>query len=277
MAPLHRRLLVTVSSLVVLLAVPRPGLAQFEMNVSTWMDAWSDQEYSTLYTVATGYDASWGCNHWDYSGELFISGPHSGYTSGPGLGLGLSVLNSEGGTYEVTVSFQFYCDCVWGYVGFGDWTQAQLQPQCGDERGSIIEEYASRAVNLQPSCSDFTTSAQSTYFVPSEYNKDGYHQWYIARGSLLSGADTVRSSYGSQLIVNGSYRCPDKQCDENCNAIGGGRHMHGDAMDFNSYNDDDIWRNITSAAAMVSGACIEPLNESTNSHAHVDFRPSCPW
>jgi len=241
------------------------------------MDAWSDQEYTMLHTIAVWVDNSWGCSHWDYSGVLFVNGPNSGYTSGPGLGLGLSLPNYGGGNYDIEVGFQFYCDCVQGYVPFGDWTQAQLQPQCGDERGSIIEEYSSRGVDLQPSCSDFTTSASSTYFQPHEYNKNGYHQWYIARGSLLSGADTVRSNYGSALIVNGSYRCPDKQCDIRCASIGGGRHMHGDAMDFNSYHDTPTWWAIRNAANTVSGRCIEPLDLSSNSHVHVDFRPSCPW
>lgn len=152
----------------------------------------------------------------------------------------------------------------------------QAPPQCGDERGNIIEEYVSRGVNLQPSCSDFTTSASSTYFSSSEYNHNGYHHYYISRSSLRSGADATRTNYGGLLVVTSGYRCPDKQCDINCGAIGGGRHMHGDAIDFASYSSDATWDAIADAADSVAGSCIEPMSVSTNNHVHVDFRPSCP-
>lgn len=248
-----------------------------EMVVSFYEDAWTSGDYSTPYTIVDAEDLTSGCNHWGYGIEIHLSGSSgSDWNSGQGMSVGTSLPNYGGG-YDITSSLSFNCECGVGPFWAGSSTQVQVPPQCGDERGSIIEEYVSRGVNLQPSCSDFTTTASSTHFVPAEYDKNGYHQNYIARSSLLSGAEATRTNYGAALVVTNSYRCPDKQCDINCSAIGGGRHMHGDAIDFNSYSNTSTWDAIKNAADAVGGSCIEPMSLSSNSHVHVDFRPSCPW
>ncbi len=240
MAPGRRLLLTTVLSLVVLFAAPRPGLAQFGMEVSTWMDAWSDQEYTMLHTIASGVDSSWGCNHWDYSGVLFVNGPNSGYTSGPGLWLGLSLPNYDGGNYEIEVGFLFYCDCVGGYVPFGNWTQSQLQPQCGDARGTMIGEYETRGEYPLPSCADFVNSGGTANFSWGELNdqwsggnEGSHYPWGMDMSGTASALEIVRNIYdrGGIRLTSG-YRCA--QGNRNVGGVAGSYHIRARAADMKS-------------------------------------------
>ncbi len=153
------------------------------------------------------------------------------------------------------------------------------------EVATIINEYlfrgvtgydaAGRVVPHDPPCSEFTNSASSGYFSFSEFNHNGYHDWAIVTARLRNGADATLAAYGGQLIVSSAYRCPDKQHDVNPHDwFAGGRHMHGDAIDFVTH-DLQQWLAVK-AAAKAAGACVEPLTASSTDHVHADWRGTCP-
>jgi hypothetical protein len=140
---------------------------------------------------------------------------------------------------------------------------------------AILQEYPARGVAFAPTCSDFTTDANSDYFIHSEYNHNGFHTWAIARQTLRTGADGTRVSYNAPLIVSSGYRCPDKQYGINPGAIVGGRHMNGDAIDFDTGDSQTVW-DAMKIAAKANGACVEPITMSTVDHVHADWRGTCP-
>jgi hypothetical protein len=130
-------------------------------------------------------------------------------------------------------------------------------------------------VDFVPLCDDFHQYTFSYWFSASEFNHNGYHSFFLLQNGLYLGADDTRNTYGSALVVTAGYRCPDKQNDINSDAVIGGRHSHGDAMDWASYSNDTIWTNIRNAAN-TNGACVEPKLQSSNNHVHADWRGSCP-
>jgi uncharacterized protein YcbK (DUF882 family) len=182
---------------------------------------------------------------------------------------------AQGETPPEGVYFQIIVNVV-GVMPPPEPAQATInRTECSDARTRIIREYRTRNTDWTPACADFVTVMNSTYFVTNEYNHNGYHTNFIARQTLTVGADASRSTYGSPLVTTAGYRCPDKQNDINANAVHGSRHHHGDAMDWASYNDQNIWTLIR-AAAKANGACVEPSNLSTLNHVHADWRGTCP-
>lgn len=136
-----------------------------------------------------------------------------------------------------------------------------------DAGGSIVA--------FDPPCSDFTDNASSPHFSFAEFNRNGYHPWAVVMDRLISGAEATRAAYGGPLAVSSGYRCPDKQHDVDPNHwFSGGRHMHGDAIDFVTTSMEH-WLAV-SAAAKASGACVEPVAASSTDHVHADWRGTCP-
>jgi hypothetical protein len=106
---------------------------------------------------------------------------------------------------------------------------------CGDERDTIIQEYATYCVSLTPSCSDFNTSASSEYFQHSELVVNEPYSWSLIRQPLTInksvgyGLDRWRELSGGTHTVTSGYRGPAHN-----QAKGGApnsRHQYGDAVD----------------------------------------------
>lgn len=136
-------------------------------------------------------------------------------------------------------------------------------------------------VPYDPECAEFISASMfpagdSPYFTFAEFTNQSYHSWAVITDRLRIGANATRAAYGKPLIISNGYRCPDKQHDVKPNEwFAGGRHMHGDAVDFETGNDLATWQAIK-AAAKSAGACVEPLESSTKNHVHADWRPVCP-
>lgn len=153
----------------------------------------------------------------------------------------------------------------------------RVLPACGDERDTIIKEYADCGVDLTPACADFTKTAHSKYFTFNEINT-GDFAWALVSKTLTVaasegyGLDKWREEYGSARIINSAYRNPVRNA-----AIGGAaksRHMHGDAVDFrNGAGTQAEWDNMKAAALRAKADWIEPLNgPCALKCVHADWR-----
>lgn len=113
---------------------------------------------------------------------------------------------------------------------------------CHDSRDNLIQEYKTYQVNLWPTCTNFNTSAHSTYFSNAQLtvNESPAYGWSLLVQEMLRCIDLWRASYGP-ITINSAYRNPAHNA-----AIGGAansRHMHGDAVDFNNPTKDTNGRN----------------------------------
>jgi len=130
---------------------------------------------------------------------------------------------------------------------------------CGDERDTMIAEYATRRVNFRPYCVSFSNGGGSANFSWSELN-GGFQQgnphnpWGIIRPALTGGLEATRANYNRGGIrLTSGYRCPhgNSQADGAPQSL----HMHGRAADM--YSNDHPWTedefNLLKAAADVTG------------------------
>src|SRR5690606_8243370 len=154
----------------------------------------------------------------------------------------------------------------------------QAPPQCGDERGTMIQEYVDYGVGLTPSCSDFASGGGSAHFSWSELNGgfstgNPHGPWGKVTGTLTSGLEETRTNYnrGSIVLASG-YRCPHGNA-----AVGGAsqsRHMWGDAADMYSAAHPwsfAEWTLLSEAAEQAGATFIEPYSQDP-SHVHADWR-----
>lgn len=136
---------------------------------------------------------------------------------------------------------------------------------------TIISEYQTFAVRLQPTCGDFAAAGGSTHFLWDELN-DGFTDgnphppWGMIRQTLLNGLEATRTNYnrGGILLTSG-YRCPHGNRD-----VGGvpqSYHMHGVAADM--YSADHGGRNWTEEEFNLLKAAAEATVPSP--------RESFPW
>ena len=145
-------------------------------------------------------------------------------------------------------------------------------------RNSIIYEYVSYHVDLNPPCSWFTQTASSTHFTYAELTVSSGEVWALVREPLtISGAayglEEWRSLLGgvAQTVTSG-YRGPAHNA-----AIGGtphSRHTHGDAIDLQNVTQTLDEYNVKATAA--HGAHADYV-EPTTGHCglgcvHADWR-----
>lgn len=143
---------------------------------------------------------------------------------------------------------------------------------CNDERDTMVKEYVDLGVDLRPSCGDFTQNAHSAHFSFAELNS-GDFSWAILRTTLLTGIENTRTNNGdSALTVNSGYRNPKHNATIPGSAPNS-RHVHGDAVDFQS--SADTWDSVRKAGKN-AGACSEPQELSGTGHVHLDWRGTCP-
>jgi hypothetical protein len=148
---------------------------------------------------------------------------------------------------------------------------------CGDERDTIIAEYATYGVSWTPGCDDFSQTAHSDHFTFTEFNSGDY-SWAIVKAALTIpetssyGLERWRKEYGSSRIINSAYRNPKHNSD-----VGGAkdsRHMYGDASDLrNESRTEDEWTNMQAAATRAQADYIEPRNGPCDiGCVHADWR-----
>jgi peptidase M15-like protein len=114
---------------------------------------------------------------------------------------------------------------------------------CDEEVQTIIGEYQTFQVNLQPACADFTNNGGTANFSWSELNggwaQGNPHQpWGMVTGALTTGLEATRTNYnrGGVLLTSG-YRCPHGNAD--VGGVANSLHMHGRAGDM--YSAEHTW------------------------------------
>jgi hypothetical protein len=168
------------------------------------------------------------------------------------------------------------CEQFWTTSAFSS-TQAVVSG-CGDERDTIIGEYATHGVGFTPFCEAFSTAGGSEHFSWGEWTTSGFHQpWAIAAPDIFVHLEDTRANYDrGALSITSGYRCPHK------NALIGGapnsRHQYGDAADLvpleQSWSYDE-WVLLGSAAQQAGATFIEPWGSGpgqTDDHVHADWR-----
>ncbi len=144
---------------------------------------------------------------------------------------------------------------------------------CNDDRDKIIKEYVDASIEFTPSCNDFTQSDHSDHFSFSELNSGDFSSWAILRSAMLSGIEKTRTNNGGvALTVNSGYRNPNHNAQIPGSAKNS-RHVHGDAVDFQSSSDN--WDTLRKAGKDAD-ACSEPQDLSGTGHVHLDWRGTCP-
>ncbi len=166
-------------------------------------------------------------------------------------------------------------DYRYPYCNYADDQAAPPPDACGDERDTIIAEYAEHGVGFRPFCTSFRNDGGSTNFHWSELNggfQNGnpHNPWGIITIGLLNGLESTRVNYNRGGIrLTSGYRCPHG------NAAANGKpqslHMHGKAADM--YSSDHSWTetefNLLKAAAdATSPAPIESLFWGTYADRH---------
>ena len=157
---------------------------------------------------------------------------------------------------------------------------------CFNALDTIIAEYKNPlyGIDFVPVCNDFTQVSPSSRFPfrPAS-GQIGYLNWgdnpFWAILTPYFGANLdylAASGPPFDLAVTSAYRNPRKNWEISRSV--NGPHTHGNAVDLDAKHDDQKWiqlrtfiRNATGVVG--SGACIEPLIQSSNSHVHVDWRP----
>jgi Peptidase M15 len=132
---------------------------------------------------------------------------------------------------------------------------------CGDIRDTIIGEYLSYDVDLQPQCNFFTSGVNTEYFTYSQLN---YPSPRTAPAKYPDAIFTeaalgfVNNWYSRVTFpINSGYRCPSQ------NAAAGGthnsNHMNGVAFDAgNSAKTQAQWNALKSAAVQAGADWTEP-------------------
>ncbi|MEK8032913.1 D-Ala-D-Ala carboxypeptidase family metallohydrolase [Ideonella sp. DXS29W] len=148
---------------------------------------------------------------------------------------------------------------------------------CGDSRDSIIREYDTYNVSLNPTCSNFTNRRRTEYFAFSEL-ETGDYSWALLRTPFMAakstgyGVDKWRYEYGGPRYTNSVYRNPARN-----SRVGGAsqsRHMYGDAADLdNRSNTSSEWNNMYYAAGRAHADWREPSNGPCGYACnHADWR-----
>ncbi len=149
---------------------------------------------------------------------------------------------------------------------------------CDPEVQTMIGEYVTYQVNLQPTCPDFTNNGGTTHFTWSALNGgfaqgNTHNPWGMVKASLTNGLEATLTNYnnGGMLLTSG-YRCPQGN-----HAVGGAvqsYHMHGRAGDM--YSADHPWTEdefnlLRAAAQTTSPPPIEALTwtEYADHHFHA--------
>ena len=169
----------------------------------------------------------------------------------------------------------------------------KTSPLCHDDRDQFMPEYVTFGADFVPSCQKFKdaeTYGHNEVFSFSVMNysdikRNDHPNWALLESSMLSAIQVISADYDSSLTVDSAYRSPFVQyevtketCAQNnevpCHQHPRDRHIHGDAVDFNTYNDPDIWWGLYYVVryTVSPNACIEPHN-SKYDHIHVDWRP----
>jgi len=143
---------------------------------------------------------------------------------------------------------------------------------CGDQRDSIIAQYATYGATLyRPVCTDFTTNASSAHFSFNEL-KSPDADWAILRADLFDGLEATRSlEGGSSITINRGYSTPAHNYAISNGATPNSQHIYGTAADMGTGSAQATW-DLLSAAAKAALACVEPESQSTISHVHADWR-----
>ncbi len=119
----------------------------------------------------------------------------------------------------------------------------QFSAACADTVHTIIGEYTTFQVNLQPTCADFANAGGTTNFSWSELNGgwstgNPHQPWGMVRQGLTGGLEATRTNYNRGGIrLSSGYRCPHGN-----QAVGGvvnSLYMHGRAADM--YSADHPW------------------------------------
>lgn len=148
---------------------------------------------------------------------------------------------------------------------------------CGAVLDSIIKEYDTYGVSLNPKCLDFTQDRHSVSFSFAELNTGDY-AWALLRAPLVAtaasgyGLDKLRQAYGGPRVINSAYRNPPHNA-----SIGGAtqsRHMYGDAADLrNASGTITEYTAMRSAAKRAHADYIEPRSGPCRTNCvHADWR-----
>jgi hypothetical protein len=171
-----------------------------------------------------------------------------------------------------------------------------VSPLCRDDRDQLMPEYVTFQVEFVPSCQEFEdaeTYGHNEAFPFSVMNlsdikRNDHPNWALLRSYMLTAiqaiSDDYASLYDSSLTVDSAYRSPFVQYEvtkETCAQTGENpchqhprdRHIHGDAVDFNTYGDQKTWDTLHDLIrkTVSPNSCIEPTD--TFDHIHVDWRP----
>ena len=270
---------------------------QLSGYTATWKDWWDGDYSDCLYWDYDWEYEQWYCASWGYwQNRVAVNGyvyAPSGSTYASGSMWGWSYAEwdlspstpSENGTwtiggdhYQVQVMYisdgwyWYYAGTWTNYLGSTAWQENVLP--CGDERGTIIQEYVTYNVNLRPTCSDFTQSVPaSSHYSFGQWNS-GTYSWAILRDSVVANTFCVVSNYGSVPNLNSGYRNPARnaQVSDATNS----RHVYGDAADLSAPNQSQ-WNTLRNIGknGVCSVACVEPRS-LTPTWYHGDYRGVCP-
>jgi len=132
---------------------------------------------------------------------------------------------------------------------------------CDDIVLTIIGEYETFQVNLQPTCPDFSDHGGTAHFSWSELNggfEDGnpHEPWGMVRAALTTGLEATRTNYNRGGIrLSSGYRCPHGNTAVGSTAPQTSYHMHGRAADM--FSSDHTWTedefNLLKTAADATG------------------------
>jgi uncharacterized protein YcbK (DUF882 family) len=159
--------------------------------------------------------------------------------------------------------------------------------------GKLVAEYGKYKAGFTPVCfaSEFVPSSNATPargFAYSVLNQDDiaqndYPDWAILKSLMLRGLENLHANYGKSLTITSAYRSPYVQYVVDTANIAAGkskkpsphsRHLHGDAIDIRTSFSLATWQTLHDIARqLVPKACIEPYQQSTLDHIHIDWRP----
>ncbi|MGH9467071.1 MAG: hypothetical protein ACRD1Y_06920, partial [Terriglobales bacterium] len=152
---------------------------------------------------------------------------------------------------------------------------------CGDVRDDMIAEYWNHGVPWVPTCADFTETSPDPAWPFAKLNSGDYPQWAVIQVALTGGLDFIagKVSLWNETISSG-YRNPNHEYSVDVNHKPplvyhpDSRHQMGDAADIATNGNGALWADLKAAAKSDSSdpACVEPYQESTYDHIHIDYR-----
>ena len=154
----------------------------------------------------------------------------------------------------------------------------QFVVACHDTVRTIIAEYTTFQVNLQPTCADFATDGGSTHFQWWELNDNWsngnpHRPWSMIKQGLLNGLEQTRTNYNRGGIrLSSGYRCPHGNTAVGSDAPRTSFHMHGRAADM--FSADHAWtrsefNKLRQAAAEAVPASVELFQWTTYDDHHL--------